>query len=151
MTSPRGGVGLAPLSGNLVAVGGHNGKEYLDSVEIYLVHEKRWIQVRLIFENFAKIYIRDLRQNAPVRVVALPGSSLMQINSRRNPTSRPCYQFKKTLRSWKSLSSNCAFSQSSTECYLLIVTSHLLTHKIITQQWNSIFRIRHKSCDSLSV
>lgn len=46
MTSPRGGVGLAPLSGNLVAVGGHNGKEYLKSVEIYLVNEKRWIQVR---------------------------------------------------------------------------------------------------------
>ena len=45
MTSPRGGVGLAPLSGNLVAVGGHNGKEYLKSVEIYLVNEKRWIQV----------------------------------------------------------------------------------------------------------
>ena len=47
MTSPRGGVGLAPLSGNLVAVGGHNGKEYLKSVEIYLVNEKRWIQASL--------------------------------------------------------------------------------------------------------
>ena len=44
MMSPRGGVGLAPLSGNLVAVGGHNGSEYLKSVEIYSMAEDKWIQ-----------------------------------------------------------------------------------------------------------
>lgn len=44
MTSPRGGVGLSPLSGNLVAVGGHNGSEYLRSVEIYSILHDTWIK-----------------------------------------------------------------------------------------------------------
>lgn len=44
MASPRGGVGLAPLSGKLIAVGGHNGKEYLKSVEIYDIESDSWEQ-----------------------------------------------------------------------------------------------------------
>lgn len=44
MSSPRGGVGLAPLSGKLIAVGGHNGKEYLKSVEIYDIESDSWEQ-----------------------------------------------------------------------------------------------------------
>ena len=42
MQSPRGGVGLAPLSGKLIAVGGHNGKVYLKSVEIYNMETDSW-------------------------------------------------------------------------------------------------------------
>ena len=35
LSCPRGGVGLAALGGRLYAVGGHDGKNYLNSVEAY--------------------------------------------------------------------------------------------------------------------
>ncbi len=35
MSCPRGGVGVASLAGKLFAVGGHDGTNYLNSVEAY--------------------------------------------------------------------------------------------------------------------
>lgn len=35
MSCPRGGVGVASLGGKLLAVGGHDGTNYLSSVEMY--------------------------------------------------------------------------------------------------------------------
>jgi kelch-like protein 8 len=35
MSRPRGGVGVAALAGRIYAVGGHDGRAYLDSVEAY--------------------------------------------------------------------------------------------------------------------
>ena len=35
LSCPRGGVGLAALGGRLYAVGGHDGRNYLSSVEAY--------------------------------------------------------------------------------------------------------------------
>ena len=35
MSCPRGGVGVAALGGRIYAVGGHDGSNYLNSVEAY--------------------------------------------------------------------------------------------------------------------
>jgi kelch-like protein 8 len=35
MSCPRGGVGVAALGGKIYAVGGHDGSNYLNSVEAY--------------------------------------------------------------------------------------------------------------------
>lgn len=42
MYHPRGGVGLCTMGGYLFAVGGHDGKSYLNSAEMYYPEEDRW-------------------------------------------------------------------------------------------------------------
>ena len=47
MRSPRGGVGLAPLSGKLIAVGGHNGK-----LRFCLFHILKGVEKATFLVNF---------------------------------------------------------------------------------------------------
>ena len=42
MTTCRGGVGAGAMGGRLWAVGGHNGEQYLNSVESYNLLADRW-------------------------------------------------------------------------------------------------------------
>ncbi len=41
----RGGVGLAALGGYLFAIGGHNGKAYLQTAEVYCPRTDKWEMV----------------------------------------------------------------------------------------------------------
>ena len=41
----RGGVGLAALGGYLFAIGGHDGKTYLNTAEMYCPKTKSWTMV----------------------------------------------------------------------------------------------------------
>ena len=47
MSCPRGGVGVAALGGKLYAVGGHDGTNYLSSVEEYDPRNDRYIVCRV--------------------------------------------------------------------------------------------------------
>ena len=48
MSRPRGGVGVAALGGRIYAVGGHDGRAYLDSVEAYDPFNDTWQTVTSI-------------------------------------------------------------------------------------------------------
>ena len=45
MSTARGGVGVAALGGCLFAVGGHNGKNYLNTVECYCPASDAWVEI----------------------------------------------------------------------------------------------------------
>ena len=44
-TPPRAVVGVAALGGCLFAVGGHNGKNYLNTVECYCPASDAWVEI----------------------------------------------------------------------------------------------------------
>ena len=45
MSTARGGVGVSALGGCLFAVGGHNGKNYLNTVECYYPSNDVWVEI----------------------------------------------------------------------------------------------------------
>jgi len=51
MSCPRGGVGVAALGGKLYAVGGHDGSNYLSSVEEYDPSTDRYYPVYTVSQN----------------------------------------------------------------------------------------------------